>query len=426
MRTTYYLLPLAALLAAAGTTAAQTAGTDAPAPASPMMPPPGASWAPMDPQSLAPSQLQAAPGGTMVDLQTCSKGPFCNKLWVDVEYLGWWTKSNSLPPLLTQGSTSDLSPGALGQQGTSVLYGGSIDSGFRSGIRVGGGYWFGDDHICGIDDCGFILAPRTTTFTANSGNNTLLAVPYNDVLLNKPAATVLAYPGLSQGTFTASVKDIVWGGDTNLRLAVCRVSWIQACLLAGVRYLQVNESLGMTTDVPGADGQGAAVVANSAFTTRNEFYGGNVGGHVSLFYSGWCLDLKGKVAFGETFESANIGGNTQVNVPGANPTTFPAGPLALPSNIGHYSRNVFAIVPEGALNLGYQFNQYFRVTLGYTFLSINHVLRPGDLVDTGVNTTVVGNALLKTPVVGVSRPTFPGTDSDFWVQGVSAGVEIRY
>jgi hypothetical protein len=429
---TIFSLSLAVLLAVAGTAAAQTAGLDGSA--SPALPPPypGGTLPPPEPLPLAPAEVPpAADTGTTVDLQSPSKCQFCNKIWVDADYLMWWTRSKSLPPLLTQGAATDLNPGALGQPGTTVLFGGGdVDTGMHSGGRVRGGYWFGDDHIFGGDDSFFYLFPNTSTYANSSGGNTLLAVPYTNVLTNLPASAVLAIPGQSAVTYTAAVKDNVLGGDTNLRLAVVRNSYLQVCALAGLRYLQVNEALNITTDVTSpttvSPGQGVGLVSYSVFNSKNEFYGGQLGGDMSFCHNGFTLDLGAKLALGWTHEQATIDGSSVVNVPGVHPVSYAATALALPTNIGNYTRNPFTFVPEGNLTLGYQFTSHIRATVGYTFIYTTHAILPGDLIDTGINPTVAARALLQTPVVGPSRPLFPNSDSTFWVQGATAGLEFRY
>src|SRR5581483_11540254 len=54
----------------------------------------------------------------------------------DFTYLGWWTKHEHLPPLVTTGSPADLVPGALGQPNTVVLSPTSLDDVFHTGGRV--------------------------------------------------------------------------------------------------------------------------------------------------------------------------------------------------------------------------------------------------------------------------------------------------
>jgi hypothetical protein len=83
-------------------------------------------------------------------------------------------------------------------------------------------------------------------------------------------------------------------------------------------------------------------------------------------------------------------------------------------------------VPEGGVTLGYQVTSHLRVTLGYTFLYTSNVVRPGNLIDRGVNPSQVNALLGQGAFAGPVRPAFPGGDSDFWVQGLNFGMEFRY
>jgi hypothetical protein len=351
-------------------------------------------------------------------------GPFCNTVWLDAEYLLWFIKGNQLPPLLTQGATADTIPGGLGQPGTSVLYGGNDDSGVRSGGRVRGGIWFGNDHVFGVDGSFFFLGRTTKTYTTGSSGNPVLAVPYFDVTADQQGALQLAYPGLTSAAYTAALQNRLLGADTNFRTAVWRSNCVQFTLLAGFRYLLLDEALETTTDTKLA-GESLETVAASHFTTTNNFYGGQVGAETSLFYRGFILDLTAKVALGLTHESAGIDGSTLVTSP-AGRVVYPFGGLAQSTNSGTYTRNVFTWVPEVGANLAYQFTSHIRALVGYTFLYTSRAVRPGNLIDTGVNPTVVAHDLAGTPITGQPRPTFPGLDSTFWAQGVNVGLEFRY
>src|SRR5438309_1388204 len=81
----------------------------------------------------------------------------------------------------------------------------------------------------------------------------------------------------------------------------------------------------------------------------------------------WSLDLLGKLALGTTHEVVNIKGDTTLNLPGGVSLVEPGGLLAQPTNIGHYSADRFAVVPELGLKLGYQVTAHMRLTAGYTF-----------------------------------------------------------
>ncbi|HEY7428839.1 MAG TPA: BBP7 family outer membrane beta-barrel protein, partial [Gemmataceae bacterium] len=85
---------------------------------------------------------------------------FATRFWLSADYLLWWTKGENIPPLVTTGSPSDAVPGALGQPGTQILFGGDSNSQLHSGARFRGGYWFTRDQTFGIDGTFFFLGGR--------------------------------------------------------------------------------------------------------------------------------------------------------------------------------------------------------------------------------------------------------------------------
>src|SRR5260370_218839 len=69
----------------------------------------------------------------------CCGGGLCpnNRWYVSAEYLLWWFKGQSVPPLVTSGSLGDTIPGALGAAGTEILFGGrDMENGAHSGGRI--------------------------------------------------------------------------------------------------------------------------------------------------------------------------------------------------------------------------------------------------------------------------------------------------
>src|SRR5207249_3637555 len=56
------------------------------------------------------------------------------RVWFDAEYLLWWTKNDHVPPLITTGPAT-FPVGFLGNPGTTVLFGGSLDRNPFSGAR---------------------------------------------------------------------------------------------------------------------------------------------------------------------------------------------------------------------------------------------------------------------------------------------------
>src|SRR5580693_2099906 len=78
--------------------------------------------------------------------------PSPGEFWIGAEYLLWSTKGDKLPPLVTTSpvGTPQVSAGASGAPGTTVLFGnGTVGDGWRSGVRVRGGYWFDPQHSAG-------------------------------------------------------------------------------------------------------------------------------------------------------------------------------------------------------------------------------------------------------------------------------------
>ena len=115
-----------------------------------------------------------------------------------------------------------------------------------------------------------------------------------------------------------------------------------------------------------------------------------------------------------------INGATTETTLGQSVTTV-GGLLTQPTNIGTYHRNVFSILPETNLNLRYDLAHNLRLTVGYTFLYMNHVQRSGDAIDRTLNPTQIGGTL-----IGPARPAFSFHDSGFYAQGVNAGLEYRW
>jgi hypothetical protein len=132
-------------------------------------------------------------------------------------------------------------------------------------------------------------------------------------------------------------------------------------------------------------------------------------------------------------EQALINGTTLTNLitgPGTPPLTYAGGIFAQPSNIGSYSRDRFAVLPQVDANIGYQVFNWARVFVGYSILYLNHVERPGNAIDRNLNPTQIpfnndpaGPALTPT---GPTAPTFIFRDSTFWAQGINFGLELRY
>ena len=76
------------------------------------------------------------------------------------------------------------------------------------------------------------------------------------------------------------------------------------------------------------------------------------------------------------------------------------------------------MLPEGGLKLGYQLTERARFSVGYTVFYLSDAVRPGDQIDRVVDLDQGGSF--------IERPLPHFVRSDYWVQGLSLGMDWRY
>jgi hypothetical protein len=124
---------------------------------------------------------------------------------------------------------------------------------------------------------------------------------------------------------------------------------------------------------------------------------------------------------GNNQQIVDIFGTTTETPPGV---TLPGGLLASQTNIGRYSRNDFAVLPQLDVTLGCQLTRRLSLTVGYTFFYWGRVARPGEQIDLDVNPDFLpGGAIAPR---GARRPRFVFQDTDFWAQGLNVGFDYRW
>jgi len=383
-----------------------------------------------------------------------------NQSWFGGEYLLWWLKKSPEPvpllvaipptvPMLTGPATS-----ALFQPGTQVVLGGSaIPSEAQSGARFTVGSWLDADRVFGVEGNYLFLTRRTTSQTITSPgppNGPNLTTPFLSIAAppNLPAGVfesqdTIAFKG-STGTATLSSTSSLQGAEMNGLINLAAADRLQLALLGGFRWFNLHESLDRgssqvrDTDLVKFPPLGEFVTTLDQFDTRNDFYGGQLGARLAYEGTRFSISATAKVALGDVHEAVNIKGESILNVAGLNGPlkemmlvpvmTVPGGVFAQPTNIGHYSRNRFAVAPEATFRVGYNLTEWAQLFVGYDFLYIDHVARPGDQIDRGINQTqLLALTGLPAPgLVGPARPAFVFQDSSFWAQGISFGLAFRF
>ena len=166
----------------------------------------------------------------------------------------------------------------------------------------------------------------------------------------------------------------------------------------------------------------ATLATADAFATSNQFYGATMGLMSETCVDHWCFTAIGRLALGATAEHVSIDGSTTVTPTSGTPTTSAGGLLAMPMNIGNYSHEGFTVVPQLELKLGYDLTSNLRFTVGYDVIYWSRVARPGQQIDTFVNTSQASGQ----PLVGTPGPLFALHESDLWIQGINVGGEYRF
>ena len=202
-------------------------------------------------------------------------------------------------------------------------------------------------------------------------------------------ATFLYLGDASTRQLSVCAHSAVIGGDINFRYGWTtsergRLDW-----LFGYRYLNLRD----TVDLVSTD---AGVTVSDHSRTLNQFHGAQVGiGGTHRLFDRLTLTTKTTVALGVDISDVTLNG-----------------PTISPSGISNYRENLFSVLPEGTAKLGWDFTDRFRVNGGYSFLYWSRVRRAADQLDSTNQPT--------------SRPAFGRDQTDFWIQGWTVGLDLRY
>jgi hypothetical protein len=345
---------------------------------------------------------------------------------ISAEALLWWFKDSPAPvPLVTDG--------VVGQQGTKTFLGGEdLDTGANPGFRLTAGYAFTERW--GVEGSYFYIPSRSTSRSVSSSGqlgSTDLIVPFIDATTGSESGTEISFSPIFRGSATETLSNNLMGADLNATWALSPSGPLRLDLLGGFRWLRLHETYTLTTSSPFIPPFPQDIWnTTDEFGTINNFYGAQAGVRARFDWKRFFTSATVKFAMGAMVQSASISGSlvTNDNTNFGPTQTFSGGYFALPTNIGNYSRTVFAVVPEIGLNLGYQITPWASVFMGYTLLYTNNVIRPGNQINRTVNTSQ-STAYTEDPAAqlqGAAQPTFKFKSSDFWAQGINVGLAFRF
>jgi hypothetical protein len=352
------------------------------------------------------------------------------RAWVDAEFLQWWPRGSNIPPLVTGAAPGSprASAGALGAAGTTVLLGDEgLNSNLRSGFRVRAGTWLNCDHTCGLEVGYTYLGNNGSSDTFGSGGTPIVSRPFINGQTGLQDVELVAFPNVLSGTVNVQ-------SGLNFQGLEGSAIWCLQCdpcgswrVFAGYRGLSLDEDLSITETLTNLDTTrgvpvGTSILVQDRFRSQNDFYGFRIGSQREWYRGRLFASARSALSLGVTHRVTEVSGNTVITTPGGAPRIQVGGLLAQPTNIGRVVDNAFSFVPELGLRVGVQVSPHLRASVGYDLLIWNNVIRAGSLIDPRVDTRQLSGNII--PGAVFPQPT--RRDTDFWVQGVSFGLEATY
>src|SRR5262249_37938630 len=201
----------------------------------PRAPPP-----PSRPPPLPPAPPPAPPPASARKEKDCE--PARCHIWASGETLLWWVRDGSTPTLLT---AAPVSGGGIPGPGSPVFGGGSdLDYGMLVGARASAGLSNAAGNL-GAEVSGLYLGRGSADFAAGSrpSGSPAPARPVPGALPTQPGAAPVSFPGQGGGAFAVNSSSQLWGGEGNAVGNVFSGQRVGLDLLAGFRYVDLDETL---------------------------------------------------------------------------------------------------------------------------------------------------------------------------------------
>ena len=355
--------------------------------------------------------------------------------WDSDELLIWWPKATPLPPLIT--ATRGTQP-AYGLNTTTLLAGNkAIDTQDHAGYRLALGWSLNTEDTLGFEGRYFFLGTRTFSASATDlGDDRYrtIGLSFRNAITGQEDALSLARAGQSSALITAYSSTRVQGAEANVIGNLYASGGVKVHAIAGYRYLQANEGLRVESQWmqwPTRESNNQQILGMIAdqIDAHNEFHGGQFGLMADAHRGSFYVEITGKAAIGTNFEMVRIDGATHLitaNYPIPLYQSWHGGVYAQGTNIGRYVRSQFAVVPEGTFKVGLKTGDRGRFYIGYNFLYMSDVVRPGDQIDRTINPNQIPLIARGVPFTGPERPVPMLIRSDYWTQGLVIGFEARF
>jgi hypothetical protein len=364
---------------------------------------------------------------------------------VFMDYLTWFQKNaHALPALVIGGgSTTDADGNTIisttgygdlelagGPQGSSLQYG------LSSGFRLFGVYWWDQCPDYGVEANGLFLGKQSLDLRVD--NCPVISRPFCNASDGSNGTLLVAFPGVASGAVTIHSDTRLGGGELNFLNRLVDdpiVGGYRFTSVLGVRYLDLAEGLQINSvtsynTVPVLPQfnsfAGNQIRISDRFNTRNQFLGIQTGLDAVLYLDIGRLNFRTNLAFGANHEELNIQGNQLRVFPNGASVGSTGGLLALPSNMGHHTREQFNVVPEFNLNWFVPLTDSLELNLGYTFIYMDRTIRPGDQIDRTIDISQVPNFGFLGVRNSLNRPAVNFSQGDYYAHGFSVGMIFKW
>ncbi|PQO34282.1 hypothetical protein DTL21_12170 [Bremerella cremea] len=332
-----------------------------------------------------------------------------------------WRKGGNYPPILT--TSADVDRGILGNPSTQIVWGDGNEHGNpTAGGRITLGLWLDDYQNWSVGGRFMALEEQSLGYTATSAQFPVLAYPFFNLNTGLQDAVLVALPGTGSGaanntTVNLENRNSFYMGDAFLTKHIYTNNGNRWDFVGGYTYFKMedsfyNDATFTVQDLapPGGLATGDIVQYSDRFDAINEFHGGHIGLMAEFQDGPFSWRAMGKLALGSAHQEATIAGSTSVNGTIAQNT----GVYALAGNSGSYSRDKFVYVPEINIDMIYAYNCNLDLKLGTTFLYFSDVVTGGTMIDNNIFPP------------GTTAPTFQFNEQEYWILGMTAGVEFHY
>jgi hypothetical protein len=297
---------------------------------------------------------------------------------------------------------------------------------------------------------------KGAAFVATAASTINVTTGLNDVTIvttvqgNPPVTvnTVTQIPVNFRGDFAASIEgsgtNRLYGLEFNVNHRDFQVGRSIFSEIYGIRYINLEQNQTLLqilsinddryvvrVDDPFAAGNPTPVTATTAlagsYSSRNQFFGLQVGGRIDSDWDRFYMNLVGKFGFGamqQELTTKEVVSTFNVDAGGGITTgaDIPFEVYPNPTDV-HENKTRLAFILEGNLNLGYHITDCCSVYAGYDILVMTRIARPSG---TGLPTNGSGSISILQNASAQGPALTHFNETRFYAQGLNAGLEFRF